>query len=225
MSSTFLTLKTAVSRDLRDPTNLFFSTTDVGDLINAALSEVGRIAPYRFQEDITPVTNAMSYQPQTTVFSTPTAEIEIKRVELWDTSYTPYKFLYTLIPASGAYVNTSAAGWECWGGIIYINNVVENYIDPTKHILRVQGYRPYAPLVNDSDVNSASPELEAAMRVYARVEALQRIAFSRDAFTQWQTASNNLNVTPASILSELTLALADWERRAKHLQVLRVASS
>jgi hypothetical protein len=62
--TTFATLKTNVSRDLRDTSNITFSTTDVGDLINAALAEIGRIAPRRFQEDITLVADALSYPLQ-----------------------------------------------------------------------------------------------------------------------------------------------------------------
>jgi hypothetical protein len=224
MSSTFSALKTAVSRDIRDPGNDTFSTVDVGDLINAALAEVGRIAPYQFIEDITPIADVLAYQLQTGAFGDPTPEIQVTRVEVWDAAYTPHRILYTLLPASAAYVNSSAAGWEVWGGILYLNNDVEEFLEPARHVLRVKGYRPYKTLVGDGDVNSASPELEAAMRVYCRVEALQRLAFSRDMFTSWQVSSSNTNVTPASLMNSLSLAQADWERRSKKLAVLRVAS-
>ena len=53
--TTYADLRSAVSRDLRDPDNQTFEDPIVKDLVNAALAQIGRIAPKRFQEDITPV--------------------------------------------------------------------------------------------------------------------------------------------------------------------------
>ena len=60
--TTFSDLKTMVSRDLRDPSLYTFDTATVGDFINAAQAEVGRVAPQRFQDDIVLVEDALSYQ-------------------------------------------------------------------------------------------------------------------------------------------------------------------
>jgi hypothetical protein len=62
--TTFATMKTNVSRDLRDTGNVTFDTTTVGDLINSALAEIGRIAPRKFQQDITLVADSMAYSLQ-----------------------------------------------------------------------------------------------------------------------------------------------------------------
>jgi len=61
-SITFSAFKTAVSAALRDPNNTTFDTAAVGTLIQAALAEVGRIAPEQFQEDIVPVADTLTYQ-------------------------------------------------------------------------------------------------------------------------------------------------------------------
>jgi hypothetical protein len=58
--TTFAQFKVEVARDLMDPSNLTFSDTVCGDLANAALAEVGRLAPARFQQDITPIANTLS---------------------------------------------------------------------------------------------------------------------------------------------------------------------
>ena len=67
--STFSELKVKVSRDLRDTDLKVFDTTVVGDLINAGIAEIGRIAPKRFKENITPVVDTLSYAVQSATFA------------------------------------------------------------------------------------------------------------------------------------------------------------
>lgn len=60
--TTYSELKTALARDLRDPSLKTFSDAVLGDLINAGIMEVSRFAPQRFTEDISYVTDQLSYQ-------------------------------------------------------------------------------------------------------------------------------------------------------------------
>jgi hypothetical protein len=62
VATTLSALTTLVSADLRDSSNLTFTTAVVGELINAALAEIGRIAPGRFRTDITPIADQRDYQ-------------------------------------------------------------------------------------------------------------------------------------------------------------------
>jgi hypothetical protein len=68
-----------------------------------------------------------------------------------------------------------------------------------------------------------SHELETAMRSYCRVEALRRLIVERDLFTQWQTRSNNTDVSPAALMNGLAQAEESWRRTERRLTVLREA--
>ena len=83
--TTFLDLKTVVSsEELRDPDNKTFIVAVVGGLINAGIIEVGKIAPEMFQEDIDLLSDTLSYQVRATEFPSGCPELELVRVELWD---------------------------------------------------------------------------------------------------------------------------------------------
>lgn len=204
-----------------DPGNLTFSDTICGDLANAALSEVGRLAPSRFQQDITPDVTTLKYQLLSGVFGTPQPEIEVKRVELWDIISSPHKFGYLLAPVSSGLIDTSVAGWEVWGGYLYITGDMLTFADPTRWEIRVWGYAPYPPLTSDVTALPVSNELEQAMRTYAQLEGLKRLVASRDTFSQWQARSGNTDVSPAGLLNALSMAQVEWQRKARSITVLR----
>ena len=219
--TTFGGLKTAVARDLRDPGMSTFDSTSIGDLINAALTEVGRIAPDRFCEDITVLPDTLSYQLRSTVFGLNVPEIEVRMVEVWDKTTTPHRFLGKLNSASAGLSRSSIDGWMAWNGVLSLTNALVDWLDPSLHVIRVWGYSPYPPLTSDSNTLTVSNELEQAMRVYCRIEALQRLLLERDLFSQWQSQSGNTDVTPASLMNGLSLAQADWRRRERQLFVPR----
>lgn len=68
MSITLGELKTRVAAALQDPSARTFTSAMIGELITAALVEVGRIAPEQFVEDLTPVANQLTYQLRSNEF-------------------------------------------------------------------------------------------------------------------------------------------------------------
>lgn len=155
------------------------------------------------------------------VSNTARAQIELRRVEVWDESTDPECWVSTLQPASGEYLNSSQVGWDFWDGNLYVPMGVANALDDSKHILRVWGYAPYDRLTSDSQVTDLSDELEYAVRIYCRLEALERLVADRDQFTQWQTRSNNTDISPAGLMNQLSLAREEWRRRSRQLSLLR----
>lgn len=222
--STLSDLKASASLTLRDPSHKTFDDASLGEMVNEALAEVGRLAPNRFQEDITPVANTLSYQLQQSVFTDAIPEIEVSRVELWDASTAPNRFLSLLSSKSTSILNRSDGGWEVWGGFLSLPDWLVDEISTAIHIYRVWGYSPYAPLTADGQVVGVSNELEQAMKLYVKVEGLRRLTMDRDLYTQWATRSNDSDVSPASLMNGLTLAEAAWVKRANAIRVLRVAS-
>ncbi len=224
--TTLAELRTKVGLDLRDPDGKTFSDADVDSMVNSALVEIGRIAPARFQEDLDLVENQFEYTLLSGTFSEAIPEIEVNRVELWDTTSTPMWPRQMIAPASQAYVNFSNTGWTLRDGVLEVPYDLVRFIgsDVDNYLLRVWGYSPYVSVSADADVLPVSGEREQAMRDYVMVLALKRLVNERDLFTQWQTRSGNTDVSPASLMNALNIASADWKARARSITVLREAA-
>lgn len=220
--TTLAELRPLVASDLRDPSMITFTSAIIDELVNAALAEIGRIIPGRFRTDIATVADQLDY-----VITPPSGaagpEIELKRVEIWDASVTPRKFVSKLQPVRTEFASVSAAGWEFWNGTLTLTNAAERVIDPTKHVLRVWGYAPYAKMLVSNNVVALSVEQEYALRDYVRVEAIKMLMASRELYTQWQTASRNTDVSLAALNGLYAQFSDSWRRRSRALQVLREA--
>jgi hypothetical protein len=224
--TTLAELRTTVSTDLRDPSNKVFLTTDVDSMIKSALTEVGKLAPARFQENIDPVQDQLEYTLQSLVFTEAIPEIEVNRVELWDASVIPNKPITMVPPASEAYINFSNTGWYNRDGVLEMPYSLVAMIGTAfaNYLYRVWGYRPYPTVSVDADVIPVSGEREQAMRDYCLVLGLKRLVMERDLFTQWQTHAGNTDVTPAALMNAMNLAITEWRARSRSITVLREAA-
>lgn len=222
--TTLAALNTLVSADLRDTGNLTFSSGVVDELINAALAEIGRIAPQRFQVTVSAIADTLSYNlsSATGVVFDQSKNIEVFRVELWDKTTTPKAFVALLQPRSAEYSTASAAGWEAINGTLYLTNRHESFIDPLVHEIRVTGYAPWQKMTASIGA-TFTPEEEYALRDYVRVEALRMLLSSRELFAQWQTASRNTDTTLAGLAGLLDRVESLWHGRSRRLAVLREA--
>lgn len=224
MSITFSALKTAVSAALRDPDHKTFTAADVIDLINSGLAEVGRIAPRRFLEEITPVADQMSYIVLSGDFAGEANEdIEVVNVEVWDGSQSPPLQKAVVNPAHAEYIRNSDNGWTLWGGTLYIPTWVHSLIDGNEatYVIRVFGYAPYPELASDSDVLAASNEVKWALIWFCQMEALKRLMNERDLFTQWQTRAGNSDISPAGLMNAYNIARDEWRKRSRAISRLR----
>jgi hypothetical protein len=216
--TTYLQLQTEVSRDLADPSNQTFDINAVKDFIQQGLAEVGRIAPEQFQEDLTPVADQLVYPLRSAIFTTPQPEVRLVRVEVW--SGTPSRFKLKIKAKAGQPTRDSVAGWEVWAGKLELPSpIFDGYVDVVNDDIRVWGYSPYAPISADADVVPVSAELELAIRTFCRVEGMRRLIGSRVLFKQWQTKSNNADVTIGQLNSDLQVAEDQWRRLSRALKV------
>ena len=224
--TTYSALQALVSRDLADPDQLTFDVDAVKDFIQQGLAEVGRVAPQQFKEDITPIEVQpgtgklqLEYDLRSSLFSVAVPEIRLTRVEVW--TGTPSRFKLKIKAKAGQPSRDSNSGWEVWGGTLEIPAwVADTYIDPDNDVIRVWGYSPYTPVSADTDVVPVSAELELAIRTFCRVEGMRRLIGSRVLFKQWQTRSNNTDVTLGQLNSDLQVAEDQWRRLARSLKVI-----
>lgn len=209
-------LQVAVSRDLSDPDRQTFNVDAVKDFIQQGLAEIARIAPMEFQEDLTPVTNQLVYPLRSNAFAVPQQEIKLVRVEIW--RGVPSRFAFKVKAKAGQPARDSIAGWEVWGGKLELPQQVVTYIEDDD-LIRVWGYSPYDPISADADIVPVSAELEQAIRTFCRVEGLRRLTNSRVLFKQWQTRSNNTDVTLGQLNSDLQVAEEQWRKLSRALKV------
>jgi hypothetical protein len=209
-------LQALVSRDLADPSQQTFDVDAVRDFIQQGLAAIARVAPDQFQEDIDPVSGQFVYPLRSADFPVAVPEIRLVRVEVW--RGTPARFAFKVKAKAGQTARDSIAGWEVWNGKLEIPDYIADLIYTTD-LIRVWGYSPYAPISDDADVVPVSAELELALRTFCRVEGLKRLTSSRVLFKQWQTRSNNSDVTLGMLNSDLQVAEEEWRKLSRALKV------
>jgi hypothetical protein len=209
-------LQTFVSRDLADPGRQTFDVDAIKDFIQQGLAAVARVSPDQFQEDLTPVSGQLVYPLRSATFGTTVPEIRLVRVEVW--TGTPSRFKFKIKAKAGQPARDSIAGWEVWNGSLEIPDWIADLIT-TSDIIRVWGYSPYPPVSADADVVPVSAELELAIRTFCRVEGMRRLIGSRVLFKQWQTRSNNTDITVGQLNSDLQIANEEWRRLERALKV------
>lgn len=226
MSTTYLELQAKVSASVQDPDNKTFEVETVKAWIAAAWAEISRIAPQRFQEDVDPLADTGAYLLRQDDFpGEGVDELEVQRVELWDTSGSrprPWK----QVPFMGNHpmgLTYSEAGWYVWAGTLNLPDRIIDMIDPDIHLIRVWGYSPWPAVSADEDVLPFGQEREQALILYCHIEALRSLTSNRTLFTQWQTRSNNTDVSMASLMSDLNVAQEEWRRRSRAIYVVREA--
>jgi hypothetical protein len=223
MSTTFGALKTRVATVLQDPSARTFTAGLVSELIQSALTEVGRIAPELFMEDLTPVANQLVYAVRSAAFSAATVpEIEVMRVEVWDASQTPDEFICRVNPASREWGGQDS-GWYVWNGELYLpTRFARGLVGyEAEYVIRLWGYSPYVHPSDDADVIGVSSDVEQAMIWFIRLEAIDMLLASRDLFTQWQARSGNTDMSPAGLMNQRSIAEQAWARRSRAIQRLR----
>lgn len=208
-----------------DPDNATFDVPSIKNMIATAWADISRVSPRRFQEDIDPVADTAEYQVLADDFTDPNDDIELMSVELWDDTTTPRSPYRHIAPQSShptglAY---SQAGWRFWGGMLYLPNDIVDLITVDTHVIRLWGYSPWPELVEDDDVVAFTRVKEEALIIRTHIEALRRLIGNRVLFTQWQTRSNNTDVTPAYLMNEKAQAEEEWRRLSRTIAVTREA--
>jgi len=203
---TRLTLQAAISRDIHDASNKTFSTNEVNDLINMGIAELNQLQPVEYLDDVALTADIFTYTLDTRVD-------QVIRVELWRDSV-----FYRQLPAKDG---NSLSGWDFFGLTLLLptNTVFDDSTDQ----LRVYGYRGRDPLTDDADVAEIDLEGETLIRAYAQFAVFERLISSRSLFQQWQTNSNNTDVSPTQLWNFANLYASVWRDMRMRMKRLRRA--
>lgn len=143
--TTYLELRAKIARAIQDPDNETFSDDTIKDVVSSVWADLSRVAPQQFQEDITPLADTLSYPLRADIFPDPNPDIELRNVEIWDTTATPNTVAYWVTPKKAHFQDLahSQAGWEVWNGTLYLPNRYVSLINVDDHVIRVWGYSPW----------------------------------------------------------------------------------
>jgi hypothetical protein len=224
MATTYSQLQTKLARVLSDPDKTTFQADTLKDMIAAAWADVSDITPMRFTEDITPIADTSSYLLLGDVFGGPVDDVSVVNVELW--RGVPTKKAWQQLEPMSKHptgLTYSQAGWYFWAGYLMLPDRYMDLIDPARDMIRVRGYCPWPPVSGDNDYLPFGAQVEEDIILVCRIEALRRLTGSRALFTQWQTRTNNTDVSMASLDSNLSVAIQEWMRKSNRHRIIREA--
>ena len=219
--STLSELQVIVARALRDVSNEVFSTADLTDMINSGITVVSNMAPRQYMEDIES-TGESTYAP---LDGAADERLELRRVEIWTSDLgSPAAadlFQCRVPPAAAEYSNESQAGWDLWGGTLYLPKYYADLATSGNYFIRIWGYAPFTELVNSDDDDDLTNETRFAVVSYATMVGYERLEGDRALFQKWQAQQRGTDASVASLMNVLASERQRWERLRRQLIVLR----
>ena len=202
--ATLSDLRTYVARDLRDTSNATWSTTELDDRINQGIDAIGQFYPREIVSDFATVAAAVtSYSAS--AFTT------IYRIDTY--SGTTYKG--SVVHGTG---EGPDSGWELHAGKIWLS---PTFPVATGYVLRGFGYGAYTQLAAATSTTDLDTSGIWAVRVFAQVECMAQLIADRAKFRQWQTDSNNTDVTALGLAQLYQGATQRWAREVQRLRRMR----
>ncbi len=200
--ATLSDLRTTAARALRDTGNATFSVAELDDLINQGIDELADVYPREIVATIgTVAANVTTYSVS--------AFTNIYRVDVSDGTYR------TALPHG---VDGADSGWETHAGIIYLP---PSWPLTNGNTLKVFGYGRYVQLSASTQTTDLDVSGINAVIVFVQVEAFQRLVADRAKFQQWQSNSNNTDVTALGVAQLAGQATARWRAQRQRLRHLR----
>jgi hypothetical protein len=207
---TFAQLKTKVSRDLRDPNNLAFTTGDVGDFINDGVAELNELRPV---ESSLLVTDPLDFNGILYDY--------VWRVLVHDAA-THREFV---VPPN----NDEASefnGWTLFAGNLKLPGPLlarlTDMFEAGTADVRVYGYYLRNVLTADDQVTQFENSIEEqAVRQYARWRGWDALRNDRGLYQQWQTQANNSDVSATQLTNMAATSDSEWSRTRRRIYLIR----
>jgi len=204
-------LKATLASELRDPGHNTFSEDHLTQFINDGIVEVNRVYPLHLTDDILLVQDQFLYDTRfTTAY----------RCEMWDGAT-----FVGVIPYNDG--DSVYGGYDLHGTTLSVppvlatETVFTTYADPA---LKLTGYARRQLIPSDDDgtfQTELDGEAALAVRWFAQYRAFTMLLSDRSLFKQWQSESNNSDVSMPMLLNLWQVARSEWERHEASMRTLR----
>ena len=202
--ATLSDLRTTVARRLRDSSNTTWTTAELDDLINQAIDEIADFYPREIVTTIGTVSaGVVSYAAS--------SYTNIYRLDIY-TSAGSYR---TTFPHG---IGGANSGWELHGGIVYLP---PSYSYTAGDTLKAWGYGRYVQLAASTSTTDLDQSGIWALVSYCQAEGLQQLVNDRAKFQQWQSNTNNTDVTALALAQLASAAQNRWRRQQQRLRRMR----
>lgn len=202
--ATLSDLRTTVARRLRDSANTTWTTAELDDLINAGIDEIGDFYPREIVQTIGTVSAGVtSYSASS--FS------NLYRLDIY-TSAGSYR---TTFPHA---IGGANSGWELHGSVLYL---APSYTYTAGDTLKAWGYARYVQLSASTQTTDLDQSGIWALVAFCQAEGLQQLVNDRAKYQQWQTNSNNTDVTALGLAQLANGAMQRWRRQQQRLRRMR----
>lgn len=204
-----------VGRDLTDPNNKVFNTSQLTDYINGGIAELNRVRPMEATHTVT-WDDDNDQLPLSNIPLDGVWQVELRAA---------FGGANSIIPnIKGG--QPTRDGWDFYGGTLFLGS---QWFERAVHAARdngwsveVWGYAPRDPLIAEDDLAEFTDLTdEMAVRLYARMEAYRSLNVDRSLFQQWQQQANNSDVSPTQLNGMLNTAESAFDRQQKRLFIPR----
>ena len=202
--ATLSDIRTLVARDLRDTANTTWSTNELDDRINQGIDALSAFYPKEI------VSNFATVSASVTSY-TATSFTNIYRID----TYSGTTYMGSVQHGIG---EGPDSGWELHAGIIWL---APSFPLTAGYVLRAFGYGGYIQLSASSSTTDLDTSGLFAVRVFVQVESFAQLIADRAKFQQWQTDSNNTDVTALGLAQLYQGATQRWAREVTRLRKMR----
>ena len=205
MPTSLSDLRTYVAQDLRDTGNATWDTNEIDALVNQGIDALADIYPKEIVQTVATVA-ASTYSYAAASFT------NIYRLDIYSSAGS-----YGGILPCGTGEDANS-GYELHGGVLYLPALYSLTAGTT---LRAFGYGRYIQLSAASSVTDLDASGIWAVRVFCQAKAFGRLLSDRAQFQQWQSNSNNTDVTAIGLAQLWQSARAEWRDERARLRRVR----
>lgn len=202
--TTLADLRTQLASDLRDTSNLTWSTTELDYLLNQGIDALADVYPKEIVQTIGTVSAGVTSYAASSFTN-------IYRLDVY-TSGGSYR---AEIPHG---IGGANSGWEMHGQVIYLP---PSYTYTAGDTLRAWGYGRYIQLSAATQTTDLDQSGIWAVLVFARVEALAALVTDRSKYQQWQTNTNGVDTSALGLGQLLSQARNRWRDEKQRLRRMR----
>ena len=212
---TLAELRARVARELRDPNLKTFTQADLNDYINAGVGELNELRP--LEEILTLEGDEMM------ITETGIGLDYIWRVMI---AYLQDGRVVKEVVVPPANDETSVySGWLHWGHRLMLPRTLFRWLHEDAlgiAQLWVFGYYARDVFLTDDQVGQfRSAAEETAIRQYCMWRGWDALRSDRALFQQWQTQSNNTDISETQLINMAGTSEAEWSRTRKRIYLIR----